>query len=46
MTRRRPSISDPYGAGWMIKLKMAKAGEADAMLSAEEYEEYLSASAV
>jgi len=36
--------SDPYGAGWMIKLKMAKAGEADAMLSAEEYEEYLSAS--
>jgi glycine cleavage system H protein len=34
--------SDPYGGGWMIKLRMAKAGEADAMLSAEEYEEYLS----
>ena len=37
--------SDPYGNGWMIKLRMAKAGDADAMLSAEEYEEYLSANA-
>lgn len=37
--------SDPYGTGWMIKLRMAKAGDADAMLSAEEYEEYLSANA-
>lgn len=35
--------ADPYGSGWMIKLRMAKAGDADAMLSAEEYEEYLSA---
>jgi glycine cleavage system H protein len=34
--------SDPYGAGWFIKLKMENAGEADAMLSSEEYEEYLS----
>lgn len=34
--------TDPYGTGWMIKIKMSKAGEADAMLSAEEYEEYLS----
>jgi glycine cleavage system H protein len=34
--------NDPYGKGWMIKLKMANAGEADAMFSAEEYEEYLS----
>jgi len=37
--------SDPYGKGWMIKLRMVKAGDADAMLSAEEYEEYLSANA-
>ncbi len=37
--------SDPYKTGWMIKVKMANPGEADAMLSAEEYEEYLSASA-
>lgn len=34
--------SDPYGSGWMIKLKMRNSGEADAMLSADEYEEYLS----
>lgn len=34
--------TDPYGGGWMIKIKMDNAGEADAMLSAVEYEEYLS----
>lgn len=34
--------SDPYGAAWMIKVKMNNAGEADAMLNAAEYEEYLS----
>lgn len=33
--------SDPYGDAWFIKIKMNNAGEADAMLSAEEYEEYL-----
>jgi glycine cleavage system H protein len=34
--------SDPYGAGWMVKIKLDNAGAADAMLSAEEYDEYLS----
>jgi glycine cleavage system H protein len=34
--------SDAYGAAWMIKIKMDNPGEADAMLSADEYEEYLS----
>lgn len=34
--------NDPYGEAWFIKLKMENAGEADAMLSAEEYDEYLS----
>lgn len=34
--------SDPYGAGWMVKVKMDNPLEADAMLSSEEYEEYLS----
>jgi glycine cleavage system H protein len=34
--------SDPYGAAWMIKLKMENPLEADAMLSAAEYEEFLS----
>ncbi len=37
--------SDPYGDAWFIKIKMAKPGEADKMLSGEEYEEYLSSQA-
>ncbi len=37
--------SDPYGEAWFIKIKMENAGEVDKMLSAEEYEEYLSANA-
>ncbi|MBX3283484.1 MAG: glycine cleavage system protein GcvH [Acidobacteria bacterium] len=36
--------NDPYDSGWMIKMKMANAGEADALLSAKEYEDYLAAS--
>ena len=36
---------DPYGDGWMVKLKMNNAGEADALLNAVEYEEYLNANA-
>lgn len=36
---------DPYGSGWMVKIKMDNPGEADAMLSGEEYEEYLSSNA-
>jgi glycine cleavage system H protein len=34
--------SDPYGAGWMVKIRMSNAGEADRLMSAVEYEEYLS----
>ncbi len=34
--------SDPYGDAWFIKVKMQNANEVDKMLSAEEYEEYLS----
>lgn len=34
--------NDPYGEAWFVKVKMSNPGEADAMLSAEEYEEYLS----
>ena len=37
--------NDPYSSGWMVKMKMDNPGEADAMLSAVEYEEYLEASA-
>ena len=34
--------NDPYGAAWMVRLKMDNTGEADALLNSEEYEEYLS----
>jgi glycine cleavage system H protein len=34
--------SDPYGGGWMVKIRMDNPGEADALLSSIEYEEYLS----
>src|SRR5262245_53623373 len=34
--------SDPYGAGWFVKVKMDNPNGVDAMLSSEEYEEYLS----
>jgi glycine cleavage system H protein len=34
--------SDPYGAGWFVKVKMENPNGVDAMLSSEEYEEYLS----
>jgi glycine cleavage system H protein len=37
--------SDPYGEAWFIKMKMDNAGEADALMSGVEYEEYLSANA-
>jgi len=37
--------NDPYEAGWMVKVKMDNTGEADALMSAAEYEEYLEASA-
>ncbi len=29
--------SDPYGAGWMVKLKMTDAAERDSLLKAEAY---------
>ncbi len=30
---------DPYGEGWMIKIKMTDASEAEELLSADEYKE-------
>lgn len=33
--------SDPYGAGWMWKLKPANAADVDALLDAAGYEAYL-----
>ncbi len=32
---------DPYGDAWMVKIKMDNSGEADSLLSAEEYKEFL-----
>ena len=29
--------SDPYGAGWMVKIKIAEGGDGGDLLSAEEY---------
>ena len=33
--------TDPWGDGWMIKMKVKDASELDEMMSAEEYEEYI-----
>jgi glycine cleavage system H protein len=35
--------SDPYGAGWMIKIKIADASEIDTLLSDEAYKELIGA---
>jgi glycine cleavage system H protein len=34
---------DPYGEGWMIKMKMNKSGEVDSLLTAAEYEDFTKA---
>lgn len=33
--------SDPYGEGWMVKVKFSDASEFDTLLSAEQYEEII-----
>ena len=33
--------NDPYGAGWMLRVKLASPGEVDSLLSAAEYEDYI-----
>lgn len=35
--------SDPYGKGWMIKLKIANASEVDGLLSADAYKSLIGA---
>jgi glycine cleavage system H protein len=34
---------DPYGEGWMIKIKMTTRGEVDSLLTAAEYEDFTKA---
>ena len=33
---------DPYDAGWLVKVKLSNPGEADSLLSAEDYQALLS----
>lgn len=33
--------TDPYGAGWMLRVKLSNRGEVDSLLSAAEYEDYI-----
>jgi len=35
--------SDPYGAGWMIKIKVSNVAEYDSLLSSEAYKELIGA---
>ena len=35
--------SDPYGAGWMIKIKISNMAEVDGLLSSEAYKELIGA---
>ena len=35
--------NDPYGDGWMIKIKLSDASEVEDLLSAEEYQEVVGA---
>jgi glycine cleavage system H protein len=37
--------TDPYGEGWMIRVKLSNAGEVDSMLTAAEYEDFTKAEA-
>src|SRR5687768_3539355 len=33
--------TDPYGDGWMVKIRLGAADEEDELMNAEEYEEYI-----
>ena len=33
--------SDPHGDGWMVKVRLADAGELDALMGAEEYDAFI-----
>ena len=37
--------TDPYGDGWMIKVKITAPDEVDELMNAEDYEEYIEAEA-
>ena len=33
--------TDPYGAGWMVRVQLSNPGEVDGLLTSAEYEDYL-----
>jgi glycine cleavage system H protein len=33
--------AEPHGAGWMVKVRLDDAGEVDALMSAEEYDSFI-----
>jgi glycine cleavage system H protein len=33
--------NDPYGEGWMVRVRLSSRGEVDSLLSAAEYEDYI-----
>ena len=33
--------TDPYGDGWMLRVRLSNRGEVDSLLSAAEYEDYV-----
>ncbi|HZI18832.1 MAG TPA: glycine cleavage system protein GcvH [Pyrinomonadaceae bacterium] len=33
--------SDPYGDGWMVRIRLSKPGDLDGLLDAAEYEDFL-----
>jgi glycine cleavage system H protein len=35
--------SDPYGEGWMVRVRLKNSGEVDSLLSAAEYEDFTKA---
>ena len=35
--------ADPYGEGWMIRIRMSSPGEVDSLLTAAEYEDFTKA---
>ena len=35
--------NDPYGEGWMLKVRLSNRGEVDSLLSAAEYEDFIKA---
>jgi glycine cleavage system H protein len=43
--RDKPELvnTDPYGDGWMVKIKLSDQTEVDDLMNAEEYEEYTQA---